>query len=186
MIYFFPSDMHRAKIRPTTAAILHALAAEVQLAALHELGGQERVFHQGPQTAIAQKRPQLERADEFQLPQAAVAADVVEERLLEEERPLPGLRHDAALEGDLPQGIHHAGTIDRFRAAGRTGHARHAFPDRLGAHRLLGLAELHEANQPVRQDVHGIGHRAAGRALAALIAIAQVRAGEVFDAEIVG
>ncbi len=55
-----------------------------------------------------------------------------------------------------------------------------------GAHGLLGLALLHETNQPVGQNVHSVGHWAAGRALAALIAIAEVRAGKVFDAEIVG
>ena len=39
------------------------------------------------------------------------------------------------------------------------------------AHGLLQPAQLHQPQQLVRQQVHVLGHRAAGRALAALVAV---------------
>ena len=140
---------------------------------------QQGVLEQERHAEILEERRGLEDADQFQFVQPAVAADVVQEGLLEDHACAAGRATAVPCSsGQLPQGVHHPGAIDRLGAARRAGLARHALPDGLAAHRPVREARLHQPHDLVGNDVHALGHGTSGRALAALVTVLKIRLGE--------
>ena len=58
------------------------------------------------------------------------------------------------LDGHDPQRVHHAGDVDRHRAAGGAGFARRAEPDRPRAEHLGLRAQLHQPHDLAGEQVH--------------------------------
>ena len=92
--YFCPSLMQRAKDPPHDAAVLHPLAARrCNLPRRIELRGASSVSFINSGTLRSSKNARVLNAPtSSSSPQAAVAADVVQERLLKDDRPPAGLR----------------------------------------------------------------------------------------------
>src|ERR1035438_10006804 len=125
------------------------------------------------QTAVSPEDGAFEGGDQFDLVQPPMAPDIVQEGLLKEHRPPLGRGGRAALERELAQRVHDGGAIHALGAAGGARLTGDTLPDGAGAQRGLAVAELQQADQARRRNVHLPGGGASGRALAALVALRQ-------------
>jgi len=114
------------------------------------------------------------------LVEAAVEADSGEEGLVESKDRLFG-GGDVLFEGELSEGVDDGAGVDLVRAAGAAGFAADAEPDGGGMEEGVLLAELDEAQDLGRRDVHGIGSGAAGGAAEAVVTTPHVLLAQFTD-----
>src|SRR5208337_4336348 len=101
----------------------------MQFLARLKLQSEGRVFEQEARAPCGRETRNLELSDEFDLVEAAIAANVIEEGLLEENDRRLLLAGHAAPVRLVAQSIHDGSTVYAFWTARRAGFARHALPD---------------------------------------------------------
>lgn len=74
--------------------------------------------------------------------------------------------------------FHHFGDIDSARASDHTGVAGGADPGGVGFRERLDVAQLGQCHELAREDIDVVGHRAGTGAGAALVALADILAGD--------
>ncbi len=148
-----------AKIRSTTA-IARAGRRNAACRASSVCGARKESFIKARKLRSPRNASQFEAAHQFQFPQAAVAADVVEECLLEERPSAAGPPATTPRSNAICRraSITAAQSTDLGQRAVQVMHETH-FQIASARIAFSVCAQLHEANQPVRQHVHGVGHR---------------------------
>ena len=96
---------------------------QVDFAASEHFRSEQGVFHGEQRIQVAEEAANFELGNEFQFVCPTVATDRTQKGLLKCNDPLARWMDTVSFDGNLFEGIHDTGNVDRFRTAGRTGQA---------------------------------------------------------------